>query len=1045
MKIIHIADIHWRGLSRHQEYKDSFSSFFKKSQSLNPDVIYVGGDIVHSKTQGISPELIDSLGWWFTELAKIAPTHIILGNHDGLIMNKDRQDAISPIITALDNPNLHLYKKSGTYPTGIPGFNWCVFSCFDEKNWQNVCPVKGDVNIALFHGAVWGSKTDIDWDIEGDITSDFFNDFDFALLGDIHRQQYLGEDKKIAYSGSTIQQNYGEGAGKGFLFWDIEDKDKFTSEFYEISHSMPFITIDWKGSVAKTISSSKKSPPGARFRVKSNLALPQSDIIQLHSELKHVKNASEVVFKVDEAINSSKIKIGKDKIFKKDLRDFNTQLSLMKEYYQNAEIDSSEWERIEKLIKLYLSQVSRSDEVSRNIKWSIKKLKFDNLFSYGKNNIIDFDSLSGITGIFGKNRSGKSSIVGALMYALFNTTDRGPIKNIHIINSRKGHCLAQVDVNINGKNYRIERQSVKHESRKGDISATTHLNFFQIDDKGEILRDLTEEQRRETEKVLRKMIGTSDDFLMTSLASQGEMNTFIKERATARKMILTKFLDLNIFDKMSQLARDDSSEIKAQMRNAPDRDWDVMIYDISQKIKKKKGDIKEIEKKIDEKRDSFQKVQMDLASCGAEDLITPDDILRTKAAFNKTRLEIKGAQDNLSLFENLVDDISEKIFKIEKFKSQFSIEEVRKRIQIQGEMEKSLIKIQGEHEQEKSKLENQERSIKKLEGIPCGDSFLTCKFIKDSYRDKAHVDQQRERIEKTLSNIIKIQKSLKELCQEKLSDKIEKYNEIIKKESELRISLSETNLKRHECQTKLKAHQTQLKKDKKTLSEMKVNVATEDLNEKIVNLKEKSAEISSEIDDFDSSRISLAQSIGKFQNELSITQKEKKRFIDLKTQWKVYSLFLQAVSKKGIPLQIIMSQLPIINSEISRILQNTVGFTVELEADENSNAMDIYINYGDSRRVIELASGMEKMISSLAIRVALINTSSLAKTDMLIIDEGFGSLDEMNVETCNRLLESLKTWFRNILIISHVDAVKDAVDSVVDITRKGKDSHVKVM
>ena len=113
-----------------------------------------------------------------------------------------------------------------------------------------------------------------------------------------------------------------------------------------------------------------------------------------------------------------------------------------------------------------------------------------------------------------------------------------------------------------------------------------------------------------------------------------------------------------------------------------------------------------------------------------------------------------------------------------------------------------------------------------------------------------------------------------------------------------------------------------------------------------------------------------------------------------------------------------MSQLPIINAEISRILQNTVGFTVELEADENSNAMDIYINYGDSRRVIELASGMEKMISSLAIRVALINTSSLAKTDMLIIDEGFGSLDEMNVEMCNRLLESLKTWFRNILIIS---------------------------
>ena len=68
MKIIHLADIHWRGLSRHKEYKESFSLFLEKARELNPDVIYVGGDIVHNKTQGISPELIDCLSWWFTSL-----------------------------------------------------------------------------------------------------------------------------------------------------------------------------------------------------------------------------------------------------------------------------------------------------------------------------------------------------------------------------------------------------------------------------------------------------------------------------------------------------------------------------------------------------------------------------------------------------------------------------------------------------------------------------------------------------------------------------------------------------------------------------------------------------------------------------------------------------------------------------------------------------------------------------------------------------------------------------------------------------------------
>lgn len=195
LKVIHISDIHWRGLSRHDEYRESFTHFFKKASELRPDIIYVGGDIVHSKTQGISPELIDALCWWFNGLANIAPVHVILGNHDGLILNKDRQDAITPILSAINNPNIYLYKKSGTYPVGIDGFNWCVFSCFDEENWESVEPVCDEINIALFHGGVLGSTTDIDWNIEGEVTVDFFEEYEFTMLGDIHRQQALDKPK----------------------------------------------------------------------------------------------------------------------------------------------------------------------------------------------------------------------------------------------------------------------------------------------------------------------------------------------------------------------------------------------------------------------------------------------------------------------------------------------------------------------------------------------------------------------------------------------------------------------------------------------------------------------------------------------------------------------------------------------------------------------------------------------------------------------------------------------------------------------------------
>jgi DNA repair exonuclease SbcCD ATPase subunit len=226
------------------------------------------------------------------------------------------------------------------------------------------------------------------------------------------------------------------------------------------------------------------------------------------------------------------------------------------------------------------------------------------------------------------------------------------------------------------------------------------------------------------------------------------------------------------------------------------------------------------------------------------------------------------------------------------------------------------------------------------------------------------------------------------------------------------------------------------------LADMKVRVSDNGGSHEIAALKRSIADLNVEINSSDAGRLALSESIGLLTSAIQNLEDEKEKYSALLKKWRIYELFMGAVSKKGIPLQIIASQLPLINQEISKILQGVVGFTVELEADANSNAMDVYINYGDSRRIIECGSGMEKLVSSMAIRVALINISSLPKSYMLIIDEGFGALDEMNVEASNRLLKSLKKWFKNILVISHVDAVKDSVDNVLDITSKEKNARV---
>lgn len=123
-------------------------------------------------------------------MSEVCDIHITLGNHDGNLVNASRQDAVSPIIKALNNPKVHLYKKSGTYEFA-PGYTWCVFSLFDEDGWKNVKPIPGKINIACFHGSVWGSMTDTGWEVEDGLKVDDFRAYDFAFLGDIHRTQFL--------------------------------------------------------------------------------------------------------------------------------------------------------------------------------------------------------------------------------------------------------------------------------------------------------------------------------------------------------------------------------------------------------------------------------------------------------------------------------------------------------------------------------------------------------------------------------------------------------------------------------------------------------------------------------------------------------------------------------------------------------------------------------------------------------------------------------------------------------------------------------------
>lgn len=1044
MKICHFADIHWRGLSRHAEYRRAFERTFQDiKDNVKPDLIVICGDIVHSKTQGISPELIDNVTWWLNAMADICDVHVILGNHDGNLMNPHRQDAISPIVAAINRKEIYLYKKSGTYKTkhsttdAFLSFN--VFSLFDEEGYKDVRPSKGDINIALYHGSVRGAMTDAEWALESDVDIEFFKGYDFVMLGDIHKKQFLAHRNGkpwIAYPGSCIQQDYGEQTGKGYLLWDIRSTDDFDVEFKEIAHDRQFYTIEWMGSTKETVKCAKSLPAGSRIRVRSDMPIQQVEANHLVSEL--LSNASEVVFKNDYVPDSNVITTEDETLHKHDIRNIDVFMKIFKKYIGESMFSDNEWSKITDLTRSYMSRAILDEGTARNVRWHLDELQFDNVFGYGIGNKVNFQKLSGITGVLGPNRVGKSSIIGSLLYTLFNGTDRGSIKNLHVINTRKDYCRTKLTFTVNSVPYRVERQSVRHETR-GVQHAVTSMNLFELDAKGNVIKEMNGEQRTDTEKVLRSLVGTAEDIMLTGIATQGNMNEFINAGSTYRDKVMARLLDLVIFDKMYQYIKNDSSDLKAQVKNAPDRDWDTVIAANEACISSLNSDILSIENELKNDRLRLDNLRLQLAVKFPSGIITHHDVELCEKRLDDAMLKHDQAAAELErtqkTFERLSVELDDTIMLVNKI----PIEDLQNQVKSINSLKDATAKLRQSYEKEKQVYTGQQKSVKRLQDVPCGDMFPNCMYIKDSHADKLKIESQKTLIDNLWLQISKADEALAAF---KLSDIEAKLNEhavLLKKESKQRLDLlkvqqSTTHLKRD-----IEQWDTKIKEAGIELADMRSRVIVDD---SIDEIKNSMRPVEERIAQLDSKRVSIATKRGHLESDNKKLHDEKQRFAAAKAKWKMYDALLRATSKDGIPAQIIQSQLPVINAEIAKILHGVVDYTLKLEKDAETNSTEIYIDYGDSKRLIELGSGMEKMISSLAIRVALQNASSLPRPDFLMLDEGFGTLDEMNVEACNRLLVSLKRWFKNIIIITHIDGMKDVTDNIIDISRRGKDSYV---
>jgi len=202
IRICHLADIHLRLNERHSEYKQVFRRLFKQLKEQKPDRITIVGDLVHSKIT-MSPELISLMTYFLNGLRRIAPVDILPGNHDLNMSNKDRMDALSPVINVLNKSKgklhpIEYYTKTGLYEVPDTNIVYAIWSMMDNKELVIEDKDPDKVYVGMFHGAVRGSRMDNDYYLmEADASEDMFDQCDIVLLGDIHGRQGFGELKEV--------------------------------------------------------------------------------------------------------------------------------------------------------------------------------------------------------------------------------------------------------------------------------------------------------------------------------------------------------------------------------------------------------------------------------------------------------------------------------------------------------------------------------------------------------------------------------------------------------------------------------------------------------------------------------------------------------------------------------------------------------------------------------------------------------------------------------------------------------------------------------
>jgi DNA repair exonuclease SbcCD ATPase subunit len=566
----------------------------------------------------------------------------------------------------------------------------------------------------------------------------------------------------------------------------------------------------------------------------------------------------------------------------------------------------------------------------------------------------------------------------------------------------------------------IVRQIERKKAKSGEWNIKTELEFFKKLADGQLL-NFTGEQRRETENFMKNSIGSMEDFLMTIVTTASNLEDLLEAKPTARGQVLTRFLGLEFLKKKEETGKEIYSEFsKGMMSNVYNTESLKQDNETSkEEITRLSNEIKDAGNKIEDVDKRLQKGQEykdNLLKSKHNDL-DQDLIMLNPIALQSTISDLESTKERT---EEQIKEV--KIIEPKEFYHEDKHDEIRD----------SMKNVNGELTVAQNKVEEIEQLVKKFgDGIQCehcGIKLMEAALTKKKIDELEDWEKKVDKLSKKWKDLDSKEKSYTQL--KKDFDEYER-NKLIKEKYE--ITLESTILKLNQAKEKLVRYQEVQDKIKKN----------NEIDAHLVKAGMRIDELISEKRIYERTQASNQNQIENLDARIEKNNDIILRIAEEFEKEKIFKIYLEVYGKNGITKMIMKTMMPLINSELQRLLQDSAFFNLEIRINDKNEVEFIMIdNSTGIEKLMVSGSGYERTIAAMALRAVLSKVCSLPKPNIIVWDEVFGKISNDNLEMVGEFFTKMKEYFEKIFVITHNPLVNNWANNVVRITKTENISKV---